>query len=124
MNWIKELREKAEKAKDASRSKWSYQSNSSDGPVLLLGPDCDDRWLGNLNTGVWNCDDPEDGCADLRQDWNNIGEHIASANPETVLRLCAIAEAAQDLVEFLDNDIGMDKPELTALRHALKEGDR
>lgn len=42
------------------------------------------------------------------------------ANPDTILKLIEIAKAAKELLDFLDNDIGMDRPQLTWLRSAMR----
>jgi len=53
-------------------------------------------------------------------------EYIAAANPQVILKLIArlrvleeVASAGEILREFLDEEIGMDKTELTMLRRAL-----
>lgn len=46
---------------------------------------------------------------------------IASASPDVILKLCAVVRAARELTTFLDDDLGMDKPQLTWMRQALAE---
>ena len=41
-------------------------------------------------------------------------------SPGTVIKLIEIAKASRELLDYLDNEIGMDKPQLTWLRSALK----
>jgi hypothetical protein len=47
-------------------------------------------------------------------------QFISALNPQTCMKLIEIAASAKELLDYLDDEIGMDKPQLTWLRGALR----
>lgn len=67
-------------------------------PRLITGS----KWVHDLGSGVWQCDDPDDDCAVYRLEARFEAEHVLRWEPDNVLAECA---AKRRLVEdYLDLD--------------------
>ena len=60
---------------------WRYDEQAQPVPRII-----GTTWESSLGDGVWNCDDPDDHCDELRHPSRSAGEHIARHDPARVLR--------------------------------------
>ena len=81
---------------------WRYDEGARPVPRII-----GTSWESSLTDGVWNCDDPDDHCDELRHPSRSAGKHIARHDPARVLR-----------------DVTADRKLLTALERATEYSDR
>lgn len=99
VEWLRGVLDEDERrAKAASEASpdWSYDGTSPKGPRVVVGPDTDDIWTRNINSSVWDCDDPEDGCEELAAHWEAEAEHMVDHDPAAVLADIAAKRAILD----------------------------
>jgi hypothetical protein len=59
-------------------------------------------------------------CESCYRNFDADAAFVVAINPETAKKLIEIATSAKELLDYLDDEIGMDKPQLTWLRGALR----
>lgn len=73
---------------------WSYDEQGRPVPCIQ-----GTSWQSSVPDGVWNCEDPDDICADLRRLSHDAGVHIAANDPRDTIARCEAELASLDLYE-------------------------
>lgn len=70
---------------------WRYDEQARPVPRII-----GTSWESSLTDGVWNCEDPDDDCRELRQPSRAAGEHIAANDPRDTIARCEAELAILD----------------------------
>lgn len=87
---------------DFDDGRWRYDGQSHPRPCIVGA-----AWESSIHSGIWDCEDPEDDCEQVRRLAGAAGEHIARHDPARALREVAAKRAILARWEFARDQVAV-----------------